>query len=962
MRTLIVAKTRRGHGFCLGAISETGQSLRLLFPDSTTGKWTSVDYDVGEIWDVETTPTPNPLPPHIEDCLVVGAKRLGRSERLLQTILRRMPPATGGLDSLFTGMLRSTPAGALYIPEGTRQPPLSAHFWRPDRPLKLATSGKRIRYLYPAPDGEKTFAFVGFQEPLPEIPAGALLRVSLAPWWRPRECPDEELRCYAQICGWIPAEPVESQTASTPAPVPETPPSGAPDATSPLMAQALAHLKQTFGFSRFLPTQEAVVDRILHRKDTLVVMPTGGGKSLCYQLPALVFPGLTVVISPLVALMQDQVRQLEDLEVPAACLNHMVESDVYGQIMHKVRIGSIKLLYVAPETLLRPEILHLLSHCEVSCVAIDEAHCISAWGHDFRPDYRQIQSLKLRFPDSLWIALTATATTRVRKDIRDLFNIPPEGEFVASFNRTNLFLAVEHRDDCIPQILEFLEPRRGECGIIYCGMRKQADEIAADLTRHGWPAIPYHAGLDREVRQANQERFQQEDAPLMVATVAFGMGINKPNVRFVIHAHLPKDIESYYQEIGRAGRDGLPAQCLLLHNRSDAMLHRHFIQSGAESERAGRESRLQSILRYAESRACRRVPLLGYFDESSTPPCGLCDQCVPPEPSGTGTGADVTANAIRFLTAVRLTGQVFGAAHIIAILRGSRSARITQLGHDALPVFDTGRSVSEQTWKTLSREFIQLGLLNQGLEYGGLSLTEAGEGVLAGGTKVASRAPTRSAKRAPRQTSTSTSGKPHDPRLFDILRQLRRQIASEAGIPPFIVFSDRTLIEMASIQPRTEADLLSINGVGKAKYEKYGRAFLEAVCSHCGAPPPAKSRRKPAPVEDAKKKTPRAELAAALFNDGESIEQIAVKLGIKTQTLVDHLHRHVQEGGHIDKAHMLRESLLPEPLRDQVLAEFERLGTDRLQPVHDALGGMVPHSELQILRIYVLCEQESAAS
>ena len=548
-------------------------------------------------------------------------------------------------------------------------------FWAPDQPLRLDCEGKRLRYRYPTSDGGRTLTFVGFQEPLPEIPAGTLLRVSLAHWWRPKERPEEELRCFVQLSGWF----LETATGCR-EPLPRGPApamvgaSASVETAAPaaaLQQRALQVLRRTFGFSQFFPVQAEVIVRILQRQDALVVMPTGGGKSLCYQLPGLMFAGLTVVISPLVALMQDQVSQLGAVGVSAACLNHMVPLHEHTAITNRIRRGLIKLLYVAPETLLRPETLVLLEQSRLACLAIDEAHCISEWGHDFRPEYRQLQEVRRRFPQAVCLALTATATPRVREDIRRLLSIAAEGEFVASFNRPNLFLAVEPRHDALAQVLAFLEERRGQAGIIYCGTRKQADELCATLNANGWPALPYHAGLEDALRRHNQERFLHDDAPLMVATIAFGMGINKANVRFVVHAHLPKDLESYYQEIGRAGRDGLRADCLLLYSRGDAMVHRHFIKQGTECERPGREARLQALMRFAEARDCRRQPLLAYFGETLGRPCGHCDNCVQ---TVKGDLADVTAAAQMFLSCVKLTGQSFGAAHTIAVLRGSRAA------------------------------------------------------------------------------------------------------------------------------------------------------------------------------------------------------------------------------------------------------------------------------------------------
>ena len=648
MKVLIVAKTRRGPGACVGGLSAEGRSVRLVAPDAAAHERAGLEYEVGEVWDIETAPDRQILPPHVENVIVLRASRLRRSQKILETIQRFLPPVSGGPDELFDGLTQATSAGGLYIAQRTGLPQRSTMFWRPDQPLVLDSAGKRIRYRYPTVDGGRTLTFVGFQEPVPELPAGTLLRVSLAHWWRPEDRPKEELRCFVQLSGWFTEKAGGGAQAlrrgQTAAAAPATLPTSAeseasvrpakPESTKALVPhsiqqQAAEILKRTFGLSRFLPIQSEVIDRLLQRQDTLAVMPTGGGKSLCYQLPSLVFDGLTVVVSPLVALMQDQVRQLRQLGVPAACLNHTVPLQQYTSIMSQVRQGRIRLLYFAPETLLRPETLLLLQQARLACLAIDEAHCISEWGHDFRPEYRRLDSVRRQFPNAVCLALTATATPRVREDIRRLLNIPAEGEFVASFDRPNLFLAVEPRRDALAQVLQFLHEHQNQSGIIYCGTRKQTDELCAALNANGRPALPYHAGLDDAARRTNQERFLQGEVRIMVATIAFGMGINQPNLRFILHAHLPQSLESYYQEVGRAGRDGLSADCLLLFHLQDVMIHRHFIESGAASERPARMARLQSLIRFAEAHSCRRKLLLAYFGERSRYRCDQCDNCAP---------------------------------------------------------------------------------------------------------------------------------------------------------------------------------------------------------------------------------------------------------------------------------------------------------------------------------------------
>jgi ATP-dependent DNA helicase RecQ len=737
MKILIVAKTRRGAGACVGGITAEGHSVRLIANDAGRNERAGLEYEVGEVWEIDSTPDPDIVPPHVENIIVLRAHCLRRSQRVTETIHRFMPPLVGGPEKLFDGVTQATAAGGLYIAERTGLPHRSTMFWVPDQALRLDCEGKRLRYRYPASDGGRTLTFVGFQEPLPEIPAGTLLRVSLAHWWRPKERPAEELRCFVQLSGWF----LEAATGSreplprarVPAMVAQSASVGTAALPAVLQQRALQVLRRTFGFSKFFPVQAEVIARILLRQDALVVMPTGGGKSLCYQLPGLLFEGLTVVVSPLVALMQDQVSQLGAVGVSAACLNHMVPIHDHTAITNRVRRGHLKLLYVAPETLLRPETLVLLEQSRLACLAIDEAHCISEWGHDFRPEYRRLQEVRRRFPQAVCLALTATATPRVRDDIRRLLSITAEGEFVASFNRPNLFLAVEPRHDALSQVLGFLEDRRGLAGIIYCGTRKQADELCAALNANGWPALPYHAGLEDGMRHHNQERFLHEDAPLMVATIAFGMGINKANVRFVVHAHLPKDLESYYQEIGRAGRDGLRADCLLLYSRGDAMVHRHFINQGTECERSGREARLQALMRFAEARDCRRKPLLAYFGEALRQPCGHCDNCVQ---TVKGDPTDATAAAQQFLSCVKLTGQSFGPAHIIAVLRGSRAEKVLARRHERLNVFGVGKEHSNGQWRALAEQFIRLGLLEQDFQFGSLRLAPKGWDVLHGKEKV----------------------------------------------------------------------------------------------------------------------------------------------------------------------------------------------------------------------------------
>ncbi len=991
MRVLIVAKTRRGAGACVGGITQDGRSVRLVAADADRNEHAGLEYSVGEVWAIEANPDPNVIPPHVENMIVHRAERSKRVGNIEEIIHRFMPPVEGGPEHLFDGWLQATPAGGLYIAEGTGLPSCSTMFWTPDHPLQRDVDGKRIRYRYPTPDGGRTLTFVGFQEPVEVIPAGTLLRVSLAHWWRPRDQPEEELRCHVQLSGWFlrqkncsPSVASTAMVAPKPVVSRATSEAAGAAATPCGLNHARQILKQTFGFKEFLPLQADIITRVLDRGDTLVVLPTGGGKSLCYQLPALLLDGLTVVVSPLIALMQDQVSQLHQIAVQAAFLNSTLALNEYTSITKRVRSGEVPLLYVAPETLLRPETLVLLEQSRFACFAVDEAHCISEWGHDFRPEYRQLQQVRRRFPQAVCVALTATATSRVREDIRRLLGIEAAGEFVASFNRPNLFLAVRPRRDGLGQTLAFLEKHRGQSGIIYCSVRKQVDRLAAELTARGWSALPYHAGLDARTRRRNQDAFIRDDATIMVATVAFGLGINKSNVRFVLHYNLPRDIESYYQEIGRSGRDSLPAECLLLHSRADAVTIRRFIDEGAESERAGRQARLDAMIRYAETAGCRRVPLLAYFgetlstergqpgppaptgpvapaDKAVRPPaggakghCGQCDNCRAGEhPVQT---VDVTEAARKFLECVQRTGECFGPSHIIDVLRGSRSERVLARRHERLGVYGAGQEFTKDEWRELVHQFIEQGLVQQDLEYGGLRLGAKARQVLGGEKVLVRRQP------APAQAAVHESAPTeHDPELFEHLRRKRRELADLAGVPPYFIFSDRTLVEMATHLPRTREQLLAINGVGEVKLANYGDTFLHLIDDYCTSHGRSES---PTGGQDTAGETAwitvkrRFEEVGEAFAAGQSISELAERFGVKQGTILQNLQRWHDAGHPLDANRLLQCSRLPPQERERALAQFRRLGHRQLSPVYDALGGQVAYDELHLLRLYLMCQTQ----
>ena len=495
-----------------------------------------------------------------------------------------------------------------------------------------------------------------------------------------------------------------------------------------MLGKAKKILKEVFGYDAFISLQAEVIASILQGRDTLVIMPTGGGKSLCYQIPALIFKNLTVVVSPLIALMKDQVRQLTENGVAAVLLNSSLSPAEYRANLAALKQKQARLLYVAPETLLKPDILHMLTTVGVDCLAIDEAHCISDWGHDFRPEYRQLIDVRQRFHNAVCVALTATATDRVRADIKQSLGVADGEEFLASFNRENLFLRIVPKINAEQQILSFLNRYPDQSGIIYCSTRSRVDSLAAGLSGEGFAALPYHAGLDEKVRKTNQERFVKDEMQIMVATIAFGMGIDKSNVRFVIHHDIPRNIESYYQEIGRAGRDGLAAECFLLFGYGDIYKIKHFIGLKSDKEQRVANLQLNALLAMVESDACRRVPLMGYFGESHTGQCGQCDNCTeekaPPE--------EITVEAQKFLACVKRSGERFGMNHIIDVLRGSKGQRILNLRHDRLSTYGIGRDLSKRQWQSLGWQFLHQGLMEQDMEFGGLRLTPQAWAVFGG--------------------------------------------------------------------------------------------------------------------------------------------------------------------------------------------------------------------------------------
>jgi ATP-dependent DNA helicase RecQ len=599
------------------------------------------------------------------------------------------------------------------------------------------------------------------------------------------------------------------------------------------LAQARTALKSVFGYDDFRPGQAEIVAAVLAGKDVLAVMPTGSGKSMCYQLPALVDGALTVVVSPLIALMRDQVRQMASVGVPAATLNSMATEEEAQEVWRLLRSGELRLLFVSPERLMADGLTARLKELGVRRLAIDEAHCVSQWGHDFRPEYREIARVRAALGGVQTIALTATADQATREDITErLFSKKPE-VFLHSFDRPNISLRFAAKDQPRRQLRNFLAAYRDESGIVYCSSRKRTETLAEYFKDQGFRALPYHAGLDQRLRGRHQDTFLQEDGVVMVATVAFGMGINKPDVRFVCHADMPANVEGYYQEIGRAGRDGLPADTLTLYGLDDMALRRRQIDEKdvPDERRRVEQKKLEAMISLCETPACRRQALLAYFGEASGA-CGHCDVC-----AGKVATYDATVDAQKALSAIVRTGQRFGAGYIADVLLGRDTDAIRRNGHEKLKTFGVGQDRPQRVWRSLIRQLFAAGALEEtGGEYPGLRVTDKGEAILFGREAIALRSEPDRRPREERRGPAAPSGDldPQGQELFQHLRALRAAIARDEGVAAFIIFPDRTLIEMARLRPLDLHALRLIHGVGERKLKDYGGLFVKAIGEFLG--------------------------------------------------------------------------------------------------------------------------------
>ncbi|OGT64939.1 MAG: ATP-dependent DNA helicase RecQ [Gammaproteobacteria bacterium RIFCSPHIGHO2_12_FULL_45_9] len=590
---------------------------------------------------------------------------------------------------------------------------------------------------------------------------------------------------------------------------------------------ALHILNNIFGYKHFRAGQADIIDALIQGEDHFVLMPTGGGKSLCYQIPALLREGLAIIISPLISLMQDQVQSLQANGVAAAVYNSSLTENEARRTLARMYAGELKLLYIAPERLLTESFLERLREIEIALFAIDEAHCVSQWGHDFRPEYLRLGELRDHFPDIPIIALTATADKQTRNDILQRLKLTKAKVHVASFNRPNIRYTIINKQKPFEQLTQILKTRREAFGIVYCLSRKRVDEVAAKLQDQGFSAKPYHAGLSAHQRQKTQAAFKQDDIHIIVATIAFGMGIDKPNVRFVVHYDLPKNIEGYYQETGRAGRDGLASEAILLYGLSDMVLIKRLIEEiASESQKRIESHKLNCMIAFAEAQTCRRRVLLNYFNEQLTEDCDNCDICLnPPETY------DGTLDAQKALSCVYRLEQRYGVNYVIEVLRGSANQRIKQLGHDRLSTYGIGNYWSADEWHSIFRQLIHLGYLEQDIaNYSILRLMQAARLILRGEKKLILAKPrakqdiTSAPKKKPSREATA-----YDQGLFEALRALRKTLAQKASVPPFVVFSDASLVAMAEHAPKNKAEFLAINGVGQKKLESYGDAFLSVI-------------------------------------------------------------------------------------------------------------------------------------
>ena len=708
------------------------------------------------------------------------------------------------------------------------------------------------------------------------------------------------------------------------------------------MTPSIHHtLKTVFGFHQFRSPQQEVIERVVAGEDVFLVMPTGGGKSLCYQVPALHRDGVAIVVSPLIALMKDQVDALIANGVRATCLNSSLSSAEVGRVFQQMDAGQLDLLYVAPERLMMPEFLARLGSLKLALFAIDEAHCISQWGHDFRPEYTQLGRLRPLFPAVPIVAMTATADPETRLDILGQLGLADATVFVAGFDRPNITYTVIPKQKPLVQMAAFLSGRRDEAGIVYALSRKRVEDVAERLQQAGFSAAAYHAGLPDQERKRVQDAFRKDDIRIVVATVAFGMGIDKPNVRFVVHYDMPKSVESYYQETGRAGRDGLPSEALMLFGMGDVMTARKLIENSDNAERVKIEiQKLNAMVGYAEALTCRRRALLSYFGDLREHDCDNCDICTDPPQR-----FDASEQAKKALSCVYRVGERFGMMHVIEVLRGSKNQRVLDFRHNQLSTYGIGADTSAGEWENIIRQLIHLGYLAQDFtRFGVLKLTPAARPVLKGEIEVVLGRPRDAVATVEKGKKRAGGRKDYDQALFDALRATRKKIADEARVPPFVVFSDATLAEMARSRPTHSREMLQVSGVGEHKLRQYGKAFMDVIAGY-GQGSSAKSisalsdEDLALTLSDTQKETLR------LYREGLDLSGITSRRGLKDSTIAAHLEELVNLGADVDMLRFVDADKVP-----LIRARLAKVGPGSLSELREGLPETVSYEDIRFVR------------
>ncbi|MFQ3214551.1 MAG: ATP-dependent DNA helicase RecQ [Marivirga sp.] len=708
-------------------------------------------------------------------------------------------------------------------------------------------------------------------------------------------------------------------------------------------------LKEVFGYNQFRGKQELIMQNILNRKNTFVIMPTGAGKSLCYQLPAISQEGTALVVSPLIALMKNQVDTLNALGVNARFINSTLSKTEVNKVKKQIMNGDLKLLYVAPESLTKEDNIAFLQKAHISFAAIDEAHCISEWGHDFRPEYRKIKAILEQIADIPIIALTATATPKVQLDIQKNLNMEAANVFKSSFNRANLFYEVRPKNQAKKQLIKFLNERKGKSGIIYCLSRKKVEEIAEFLNVNGFNAAPYHAGLDSNMRMKNQDNFLNEDVDIIVATIAFGMGIDKPDVRFVIHYDTPKSIEGYYQETGRAGRDGLVGDCLMFYSYNDILKLEKFNKDKPVTEKENSKLLLDEMSSYAESSVCRRKQLLHYFGETFSDSCGKCDNCVHPKEKFEAKNEVVVA-----LKAVKLTDQRFGMTHLINVIRGSKDKYVTSYNHDKLEIYGVGKAQDQEYWKSIIRQTMLFGLLSKDIEnLGVLKMNPKGEAFIKKPVSIQFTVNHIYTDDGDEDSieKQAISSKAFDENLFNQLKALRKKVAKSKDLPPYVIFQDPSLEEMATTYPISNDELAAVNGVGLGKVQKFGKPFLDMIKNYV-------DENDIITAADVMVKTSVNKSKMKIFiiqqvDKKIDLEEIAELKDINFEELIDEIEHICYSGTRLNLDYYL-EQIIDDDKQEEIMDYFLSAESDKISDAMDEFDDEFSEEDLRLMRIKFL--------